>query len=86
MRKYIKWGLLVAVVVGVLSTNKISITINSNEAEASTFTNMTIEDADRLLEDSMNIKSVSTATREAQIANAVYSKEIYKLLKEKENK
>lgn len=85
-KKYIKWGLALVLAVVIVSTSKINITVNTNSAQADTISNMTVDDADRYLEDSLkHFNSESVSTKEAQIANAIYSKEIYKLLKEKNN-
>lgn len=86
MKNYIKWGFLLVAVIVIISTTKINITINANTANADTgISDTTIADADKHLDDAINNTfSPSNATRDAQIANAIYSKKIYELL-EKEN-
>lgn len=71
----------------IISITKINITFNTNTIQADTITSMTTDDADKYLEDAIkDTNSPSCSTRQAQIANAIYSKKIYELLKEKENK
>jgi len=84
MKKYIKWGLLLVVVLIIMSTARINITFNANTANADTsMGSTTIADADKHLDAAINNTfSPGNATRDAQIANAIYSKKIYELLKD----
>jgi hypothetical protein len=89
MNKYIK-GIIIGVVAGLaiilITTTKISINIDThaNSANAQSTNNMTIDTADFYLNRAVNEdKFASQQGPDAQVAQAIYEKKIYELLKEK---
>jgi hypothetical protein len=98
MNKYVK-GIIIGVVAGlaitIIATTKISINIqtNANSVQADTtkvnINSMTIDDANNYLNNVINDNSYDSSqvntrlTKEAAIAQAIYQKKTYELLKEK---